>query len=195
MRALKLTLFILFLTVISTQTFRHFYVKFIDVKVSVLDKYKNEFSKKIENINDINKLEIMYKEVFDKIENLKNTDKKYYDKDEYKELTNQEYDLSTKIQNLEDVLKKRYELLFYWIFGLISVCLGILVYFLFNKWIGIGSIITGFSEMIIWTSPLYKISVYGFNTLLDIKLLLSIITWFILIILWIINDKFEKVNK
>ncbi|MBN2547173.1 MAG: hypothetical protein JXB50_15330 [Spirochaetes bacterium] len=193
MRALKLTLFIIALVVFTTQTFRHIYVKYLYPRTSVLDNYKEEIEIKVDKTKSLDELEKLYKETNDKMKKIEKDDDNFKKNKEYKKLSDELDIIKNRIKKGEDINNRRNELVFYWLFGLICIMLGVVFYIIFNKWIGTAFVITGISEMIVWTSPLYRIRSYGFDDLLNLKLLLSIISWFILIILWVINEKiFDK---
>jgi len=190
MRALKLTLFIIALVTLSTQTFRHIYVKYIDPKFSVLDKYKDSIETQVDNTKNIKELEILYKENNDKINKIKKENPDYEKNKEYTDLVSEKDVIRSGIRKAESLTRSKFELIFYWFFGLASIIIGIIVYILLNKWIGLAGIITGLSEMIVWTSPLYhRMDTFNFIDLLNLKLLLSVISWVILLILWAVNEK------
>ena len=61
MRGLQITMFILGLLVIGTQTLRHVYVKWIEPTGSVLDAYRDPVEKDISKSNDLDELVAHYK--------------------------------------------------------------------------------------------------------------------------------------
>src|SRR3954466_14684559 len=56
MRALRITLFILAFVILSSQTFRHAYVRWIEHRGSVLDKYDTDTEKQITEANSLDEL-------------------------------------------------------------------------------------------------------------------------------------------
>jgi hypothetical protein len=197
MRPLKLVIFLLLLITFSTQTFRHIYVRWIEPNKSVLDNYKENIDKDIDDTNNLDELVKLYDIAYDKV-------KEYEDNPNNKEIEYNEkhstepYKTKIKIENsikkIERQNKKLFEFISYWFFGLLSLIIGISVYIKINKWIGIGSIIAGFTEMAFWTSPLFRSygPQYAFDLLLNLKLFLSILSWALLIILWLINEKLTE---
>ena len=66
-----------------------------------------------------------------------------------------------------------------------------------NAWLGMAAIIAGFSEMAYWTSPLNRHfgAVPEFEQLLSHKLVFSLISWGLLVALWLLADKFAKARE
>lgn len=58
------------------------------------------------------------------------------------------------------------------------------------------SIIAGFSEMAYWTSPLARAfgALPEFERLLATKLLLSVVSWALLVALWLLMDQWGRVR-
>ena len=107
-----------------------------------------------------------------------------------------EIKLKNAITNIENQQKKVIEFISYWFFGFLSVGVGTLVYVKRYQWIGIASIMAGFTEMAFWTSPLFRSRgpQYAFDNLLDLKLIFSLLSWIFLIIIWIIDFKKKSQN-
>lgn len=193
MRAAKITFFIILTAIITIQTISHFYVKFLDPRKSILDKYKKDVEKKIDGIKSLDELESLYAEQINDIDNLeKNRDK--YTKDQYDDmmhdLEQDEQIIYYRIKTIESKQKDLKQLIFYWSAGLLLVAIGIVIYILRFKWIGLTLFFLGFGEFATWTSPLMRWdNLIGFKILLDTKLILSLISLLLIITVWIINEK------
>src|SRR5262249_51382402 len=57
MKALRITLFVLALVSFVTQTFRHIYVRWLEPRASVLDKYNTQTEKDVASAQSIQELE------------------------------------------------------------------------------------------------------------------------------------------
>ena len=201
MRPLQITLFIIALVFLSTQTFRHIYVKFIVSNESILDVYDEKISKEVKQSNDIDELIIIFEKARNDVQKYEsNTENKEieiserYETEPYKT----EYIAKQAIKEWEEynnIIKKMW---FYWTCGLLSVLAGFIAYTKVDKWAGMVGFITGFSEMIYWTSPAI-IGLFGprfeFERLLTNKLIFSIISWIILVISWFVMDRIINKNN
>ncbi|MCP5065224.1 MAG: hypothetical protein GY946_01545 [bacterium] len=188
MRGLSITLFVLGLMLLGTQTCRHVYVKWIEPQDSVLDDYKEPIEENIAASRDLDELTALYKAAHEKrrgheathpdIKVTKRADARVFEDERV---------LEAAIQRLERQQKHTFELWFYWLCGLASILLGLLAYRRFNRWLGMVGIITGFTEMSFWTSPLWRSSgpQGEFEHLLTLKLALSIVSMALLIALWL----------
>jgi hypothetical protein len=195
MRALQITLFIIGFIVLSTQSFRHIYVKWIEPTSSVLDKYNEKVENDIESSKNLNELEAIYAQAHAKVEkyeadssNIQIESEEKWDKEPYKS----EFKAKQAIEQWESRHRMLFELYFYWFCGLASIILGVLSYRYVNAWIGISGVITGFSEMACWTSPLFRsFGEHGaFDMLLNAKLALSVTSFGLLVLLWLVSNKF-----
>ena len=202
MRKLQITLFIIGLIFLSTQTFRHIYVKWIEDYTSVLDKYNEKVEKEIKKSQNIEDLIKLYDKAFNKVKKyeqdpknpkIKERDKR--DTEPYKTMMK----IRGSIYDYENHKSQIDKLRFYWFCGFLSVLIGCFVYIKFDQWIGIVGMITGFSEMIFWTCPTF-IGIFGskfeFEKLINNKLFFSIVTWILLICLWLVMYKVKgKIRK
>ncbi|MBN1253691.1 MAG: hypothetical protein JXA50_00240 [Deltaproteobacteria bacterium] len=194
MRALLITLFIIGLVTLSTQTFRHIYVKWLEPRSSVLDKYEEKIEKDIKKSQDLDELLVLYDKAHGKVtvyeKDAKNPyipDKERHNKEPYKS----EYKLKNSIRNWESYSRDIFRLRFFWVCGFLSIVIGSLAYVKFDRWIGIVGLIAGFSEMIYWTCPFnFSYTNYEFERLLTNKLIFSLIAWLLLICLWLFATKF-----
>ena len=191
MRGTKIVFFLIFMIIASTQTFRHIYVKFIEDTASVLDKYKSGIDAEIEQSEDLDELDKLYGVKNEEIKAYENENPEYKDKEEYKTLTSDRSKIQYEIRDTEQFRKSQSKLKFYWIAGFCCVVFGCASYFFISKWVGLGSLISGFFEMIIWTSPLWDISnTLAYSELLNSKLMFSFLTLIVLMGVWLLNEKY-----
>jgi hypothetical protein len=190
MRGTQITLFVIGLLILGTQTFRHVYVKWIEPTSSVLDEYRPPIAEDIADTKDLDELVALYdvasKQVkaYEQTASLKDIDlSKRTDAEPYKS----EAEVRTAIERWEAQSRSVFQLRFYWLMGLLSIVVGLFAYARINPWLGMVGIITGFTEMAVWTSPLWHS--WGpqsqFERLLNQKLLLSILSMALLIGLWL----------
>lgn len=190
MRGTQITLFVIGLMILGTQTFRHVYVKWIEPTGSVLDKYRPPIADDLTATKDLDELVAVYEPARDKVLAYEET------------ATLEDIDLSKRtgrepyrservardaIERWEAQSHSVFQLRFYWLVGLLSIVGGLVAYARINRWLGMVGIITGFTEMAVWTSPLWHS--WGpqsqFERLLNQKLLLSIVSMILLIALWL----------
>ncbi|MBN1498813.1 MAG: hypothetical protein JW982_01540 [Spirochaetes bacterium] len=195
MKALKTVLFVIAAIIITSQTFNHIFVKLIEPRFSFLDNYKDPFEKEIDRAANLKELEKMYKPVFESMNKIRESNPKYEKSAKYKQLETKLNELRNAITSTESILIEKKKLIFYWAFGLFSILAGILTYVKVNPWIGISAVITGFSEMITWTSPLYHSHIQGYYELITLKLIFSLITLVLLMAAWILNFKYIDKKK
>lgn len=67
MKGLQITLFIIAFIILSTQSFRHIYVKWIEPTESVLDKYNEKVEKDIESSKTLDELIYVFEEAHNKV--------------------------------------------------------------------------------------------------------------------------------
>ena len=194
---MKTTLTVLFLIAMlisSTQTFKHVYVKWIEPTDSVLDEFKNEVESDIAEARSLDELVALYRDSQNAIESYESDsnnpkiERRYWKDTEPYEA---EIKIKKEIQAREYDENQLFKLWFYWSCGLLSVFIGIFAFQRINNWLGVSGIIVGFSEMLCWTSPLFhnRLLSQQFEYLLNYKLLFSLITWIILISLWLLIEK------
>ena len=187
--------------IVLTQTVRHLYVRCYYDRPSVLEKYHdNEIDKQIKKSVSLDSLLIKYDIAFNdvkefekgktkiEIDSLKRIDDKLYEtKLSYKDA----------IEDWEAKENKTHEVIRFWMSGLILISIGSFFYYKRNKWFGLSLIITGLVELIWWSSPDLTLSgaTLEFLKYLNVKLILSSITLFILILLWFIDKNGEIQNK
>lgn len=209
MKTLRITVFILALLVLTTQAARHIYVRYLEPRTSVLDKFeKTEAKKVIQNATALSDLVKEYEPARKRVDQLdkemkkeltqKTRDEYYMFEQKWKEDHEEEYEkeeeLRVAIKDWEDRSKEIRELHVFWLFGFIFFIAGI---FMIKKglgWLGTAFIIPGVVEMIWWTSPSFRFagSPLEFERLLNNKLSFTIITLVILIVAWCLTDSKQK---
>lgn len=200
MRATLIVLFIIAMLTSTTQTFRHVYVKWIEPTNSVLDEFKNEVESDISNAKNIDELVILYQAAQASVkkyeENSENPIIEYRNKRDT-EPYESELKVKKEIENREFDKNQLYKLWFYWSCGMISLFVGIFTFTNINNWLGLSGIIVGFTEMLSWTSPLFhnRLLSQQFEYLLNYKLVFSIITWVLLITMWLFIEKKGLLTK
>ena len=199
MRNAKIVLFLICIITVSTQTFRHFYVKYLADNSSILDKYITKIEIDIKESKSLKELEEIFVDNKIKMEKIEISGiEKYDETKEYKDLKIEKNKIVSEIRRAENLKQSQHKLLVYWIIGFVCVLFGCISYFFTSKWISFASLISGFSEMMVWTSPFFdRINTLNFIELLNMKLLLSIITLILLLSVWLLNEKFidKTLNK
>jgi len=197
MRVLQIVLCIIGLIILSTQTFRHVYVKWVQSYDSVLDSYDDKVIKEIKESDNLEELLSQYDVAYKKVKEYENDpinpEIKWRERDD-KEPYKSEIKLKKAIERWEYHEKQIQKLRFYWLCGLLSVCTGFIVYMKVDQWLGMIGLITGFSEMTFWTFPVvfgYFGSKYEFHNLLNNKIFFSVLTWILLLIVWFLLYKVQ----
>jgi len=199
MKRLQTTLFVIAFVVIGTQSFRHVYVKWIEPRASVLEAYRTTADTAIASAASLEELVAMYARAHDLVKQYEsrpgNPEIEGYNRRETEPYAS-EMKLRDEIETWERQTRSMFELRFFWSLGFLSVCLGIVCHTRWNAWLGMAAIISGFSEMAYWTSPLSRSSraMLEFERLLSNKLVLSLITWAFLVTLWLLVDKWGKAH-
>ncbi len=195
MRKLQITLFIFGMLILSTQTIRHLYVRVYYDIPSVLDKYEeDEIDLEIKHSASLDTLLLQFDKAYNDVIDFEK-DKTKEELKNYSEYRDVPYTTKKKykkaIVDWENKEEKIHELVVFWIFGLILIIIGIALYYKKYNWLGISLIISGFLEMIWWSSPSFSTGGFHveFMKFLNIKLILSIISLIILVVLWIIRKK------
>lgn len=167
MRGLKITMFILGVMLLGTQTLRHVYVKWLQPEGSVLDEFRDNVERDIDTSEDLDDLVTRYREARRRGENAGA--------------------LRHAIEVTERRKERAFEVWFFWLCGLLGIVLGMFAYRRIDRWLGMAGIIAGFAEMAWWTSPIrrYRGSRREFDDLLTLQLTLSLVALALLITLWL----------
>lgn len=200
MKRLQTTLFVIAFVVLSTQTFRHVYVKWIEPRASVMDAYREPVDTAIAEVGSLDELAAMYQRAHAQVEEYEskpgNAEVPPFERSETEPYATM-IKLADEIRDWEARRKNLFELRFFWSLGLVSVMLGLWGYHKQNAWLGMAAIIAGFAEMAYWTSPLNRHfgAVPEFERLLSHKFVFSLISWGLLVTLWLLADKFGKARQ
>ncbi len=209
MRALKITVFLLAVLVLTTQFARHIYVRYIEPRGSVLDRFEQtETQKAIKGAASLDELVSRYDAAKKRVDELDNQRKKVEanksrdDRDvlrdkfgeEHKEDYKRESDLKEAIQEWEKRSKEIYELRVFWLFGIVFLLGGAFLLVKGRDWLGMAFIIPGIIEMIWWTSPSFRFagSPIEFERLLMNKLVFTVITLVLVIAAWVTQERTPK---
>jgi len=209
MRILRITVFILALLVLLTQAVRHVYVRYLEPRTSVLDKFENTEGKKIiQSAMDISDLLEKYEPAKQHVDQLdeklkqelskKTRDEYYMLEQKWKEDHKHEYELEEELKAAIQEWEKRsneiLELRVFWLFGALFFFAGIFMIKKGLDWLGTAFIISGVVEMIWWTSPSFRFagSPVEFDRLLNNKLAFTIVTLLILIVTWHLSESSKK---
>jgi hypothetical protein len=200
MKPTLIVLFLIAMLISTTQTFRHIYVKWIEPNDSVLDQFKNEIDTEIEKAKDLDELVELYREAKINVDNYEaNSENPKIERHNKRDTEPYESEIIIKkeIENREYDENQLFKLWFYWSCGLLSVFFGIFAFQKINNWLGLSGIIVGFSEMLCWTSPLFhnRLLSQQFEYLLNYKLCFSLITWVLLITIWLFIEKKDFLLK
>jgi len=212
MKALQIVVFVLAMLVLATLVVRHVYVRFIEPRTSVLDKYdQTETQKAIKSSGSLDELLTQYdparKQSDDLDKQLKGMEKnKTSDaiegirenfKDEHKQEYDRESDLKRAIREWEEKSKEILELRVFWAFGFALFLIGTLLQARRPAWLGMSLVIPGIIEMIWWTCPSFRFagSPLEFDRLLMNKLVFTLITIVVLIGWWAIVTNTRKQNE
>lgn len=201
MKGLQSTCLILAVLALSTQSVRHFYVKYFEQTASVLDRYKEDVQKEIEQADSLDELLAKYdpaKTREDQLDNLlkeqekaKPENEREAFRNEFRKAREKDYGTASKlrfaIQDWEAKSKEIRELRIFWAFGFGLLVLGGIVY-LKSRWLGMAFVIPGVVEMIWWTSPSFHLAgaVKEFERLLNNKLVFTNVTLLLLLLAWVV---------
>jgi hypothetical protein len=199
MNSLKKTLFIIAVVIVSAQSVRHAYYRWIEPSVSVLDKYEAALRDDIKNAGSLEMLQTKYEEAHKKVvayeADKTNPKVERYERDSIEPFKSEQM-LKSAIEGWEKSAKEIFKIRFFWIVGLIFLIVGYILYQKINVWLGMTFIIAGFSEMLYWTSPsFFSDSTIEFSVLLINKIIFSLVTLALLIVVAYLTDTLKDNNK
>ncbi len=212
MRALKITIFLLAVLVLTTQFARHIYVRYLEPRGSVLDTYEQTETKKaIKTAVSLNELVSRYDAAKKRVDELDEQKKKAEAdlskdnrdvfRDKFEEQHKQEYeresDLKKAIQEWERRSEEIYELRMFWLFGFAFFLAGAILLVKGREWTGMAFILPGIVEMIWWTSPSFRFagSPLEFERLLMNKLVFTFATLVLVIVAWVLQEMTSKRSR
>ena len=206
MRTLRTVIFLLALLVLTTQAARHIYVRYIEPRTSVLDRFdETEAKKVIQGARALSDLLKEYEPARELVDSLnkdlkqelsqKTRDEYYMHERKWKEDHKQEYEreseLKRAIQDWENRSKQILELRVFWLFGLVFFLAGVAFLKRNQDGLGMAFLIPGIVEMIWWTSPSFRFagSPLEFDRLLNNKLIFTFATLVVLIAFRIMKER------
>jgi len=157
MKILQRTLAIVALLALTVQTTRHAYILWLEPRGSVLDRFDQPVRDQVNAARSSDELLQRYETVHREAEQLRATQEPANRAESYavpeKEPFKSERLLREAISDWETKAKETRALRFYWGVGLALVLIGAAVSAKANRWFGFTLVVTGFSEIIYWTSP------------------------------------------
>ncbi|TFH15912.1 MAG: hypothetical protein E4H02_06865 [Lentisphaerales bacterium] len=209
MRPLKITVFMVAVFVLTIQGFRHVYVRFLETRTSVLERYEvGDTEKVVNSVPSLAELVEQYevaKKTVDELEEQRREGAASRSeanwlvfeetfREEHKQAYELESSLKKGIREWEGKSKEINDLRVFWLLGFALVVIGELFEISGRAWIGMSLIIPGLAEMIWWTSPSFGLAggPHEFNRMLINKLVLTLITLVLVMIGWYLNEKREK---
>ena len=212
MKALKITVFLLAVLVLTTQFARHIYVRYLEPRGSVLDKFEQTETKKaIKGATSLGELVSRYDVAKKRVDELdkqikkaeanKSKDDRDVLRDKFREEHREDYeresDLKRAVQEWERRSEETYELRVFWLFGFVFFLGGATLLVKGREWLGMAFIVPGIIEMIWWTSPSFRFagSPIEFERLLMNKLAFTLITLVLVIAAWIMQEMKPKKGR
>lgn len=199
MEALKKTLFILSVMAVISYTIRHVYLKWVEPRGSILDKYEEPIVSEIKKATSLQQLEKLYSDasnkvlVYDSLDSIKAMQP--YQRDQLEPYKSRD-EARNAINAWERQSHEIFQIRFYWVLGLVLAIIGFALYKKVNPWLGITVLITGFAEMVYWSSPSFFFGAeFEYNNLLTNKIILSILTLMLLIIGGFLTDTLKSNSK
>lgn len=194
MKGLKITIFILSVITLSSQSIHYVYMKYFYDTSSVLDEFIDKEIKSSKNIEDLlakyKKANIKVKE-YEKGKSDKELSKiNKYNTEPYKTRNK----IEKGIRDWESKKEQHTKLLVQWSLGLLVLFAGLFLYAKNKIWQGMAFIIAGIFEMLWWASPSTRLggAILEFERLLNTKLLFSLATLVILLTVWWLDKKSDK---
>ena len=190
MKATRTALFVIAFLIIGSQTFRHAYVRWLEPRGSVLDKYAAAGEKQAASAKSLEELAALYDQAHKKVEEYEKTHP-LDPEDRYKVTGTEPYKseaaLEAAIKDWEEKDKEVHEMWHFWVFGVLLLALGGWVTFRGDRWVALGVVILAFCEMVYGTSPSLR-NMFGspaeFDHLLTQKFILSLVTFALLLVAW-----------
>ena len=190
MQRLQTTLFVIFMVMLASQTFRHVWVKWIEPRGSVIDEFREPAEKKLADTKSLEELKAMYAKARADLKSYeagKSLEEIALARETNRDTYRDERQIEEAIREVEYRQKSMFAVWFFWGLGVLSVLLGLFVMARIDPWVGMTGVITGFGQMAIVTNPLYRTwgPQTGFESLLTLKLILSVLTLALLLFLWL----------
>jgi hypothetical protein len=195
MRGLQITIFILAMIALVAQTTHFVYVKYFYETASALDDYAETKIKKAESLQEL------VKDYESSLEKVKDYEKDKSDEDlsnirmQQIEPYKTKLKLESAITDWESKEQNIKKLWVQWSIGLMVLAIGCVLFYKGIFWFGMALVISGIGEMIWWSSPSLNLggAVSSFETLLNYKLALSLISLLVVAVIWSANERRLKI--
>jgi hypothetical protein len=195
MKTFQRVLAMLAVLIVGAQTLRHVYVRYIEPRQSVLDRF-DPTRQNIAASKSLDELVTLYETAWKKVEeedktHPATTEESYDYRRAEREPYKSEVQLKQAITEWEDHQRQLYELHFFWWSGFASVVIGAFAYRRSVQWLGMSCVLLGFLEMIWATSP--SLSSFGypieFERLLTYKIAYSVATFGVVLAAWLAIER------
>lgn len=196
------------LLVVTAQTFRHVYVRWVEPRDSILDQFREKTELEIAESKPLDELATLYADAKKKV---KEEDEKHEaeskqrpasERDvDYERLQREPYtserSLQAAITLRESHHRELRELHFFWLCGLFCVLLGFAAYFKLSAWFGTSLLLLGYLEMIWATSPSFRSfgAAQEFDRLLTAKVIYSVLTLLLVLIAWFLVARSRTTSR
>jgi hypothetical protein len=192
MYAFELLLAMMALLVITAQTLRHVYVRWIEKRGTILARFQEKTERDIAYSKRLEELVALYEEAWKKVKeheksNPEQIQSPYGCEWNQKEPYKSECRLRQAIDTWEQHSRQIRELHFFWWFGFVCVVLGAICCFQIHEWMGLSLLLIGFLEMLWATCPSFRRfgSEVEFDRLLTWKVVYSAITLLLEVVPWL----------
>lgn len=202
MRSLRITLFVIALVTLGSQAFRHAYVRWLQPRGSVLDKYQTRVGQQTEDqiasAKSLDELVTLFDAAHKKVLEYEKTNPPKAGEENlgrYRrdiEPYASENKLRDAIEDWESESKDTRELWIFWLAGLAALAIGSVAAFKSDRWIGMAFVILGFAEMVWATSPISEWAggrSHQFDRLLVHKFSLCLLSLALLLVAWFIAKR------
>ncbi len=198
MSALLKTVAILAFLALLSQTVRHAYIRWLQPRTSVLDKYDRPLRNEITSAQSLDELLRRYDPIRKQVDQARDEREQTGRglrpfEEPQTEPFKSERQLRGAINEWETRAREIREIRFYWSVGLAFFVLGLACYQKLNRWVGVTLVIAAFSEFIYWTSPTFLGGgVREFDRLLAYKFALSLVSLLLLLLVIRVWRVFES---
>jgi hypothetical protein len=187
MRALRTTLFVVAMTVLVAQTFRDVYVRWMEPRGSVLDRFNTKTEKDISSAQSLDQLVALYASAHQKVLDYEKTSPPKGEEEDYQKKQREPYASESKVREAindwEEKSKEIFELHRFWTAGICALVLAV-VLAKRDRWVAISLVIVAFSEMIYATCPTIRGPQPEFDRLLVQKIIFSLLSLVLLLLTW-----------
>src|SRR3954465_5886413 len=156
MRSLRTTLFIIAMVVLTAQTFRDAYLRWMEPRGSVLDRFDTKTEQDVSSAKSLDELVALYATAHQKVVEFEKANPPKSDEADSQKSQREPYKSESTvreaIKDWEEKSKEMFELHRFWLAGICALVIAVLVARR-DRWIAISLLIVAFSEMIYATCP------------------------------------------